>query len=72
MLNNLGDLEIPNEDPFANCKLNRKKNGEILTQIVSLYRNGCVLAINGEWGTGETTFVKMWGKHLEMNKFQAS
>lgn len=64
MISKLDDIEISQEDSFANCKLGRKKYAEILTQIVSLYNSGSVLAINGEWGTGKTTFVKMWQKHL--------
>ncbi len=64
MISKLSDLEIPQNDPFANCQLGRKKYAEILTQIVSMYNNGCVLAINGEWGTGKTTFVKMWQQYL--------
>ena len=27
------DIEIPREDPFKNCKLNRQPNAIILTQI---------------------------------------
>src|SRR5574344_1404453 len=64
MISKLSDLEIPQDNPFANCKLGRKRYAEILTQIVSMYNNGCVLAINGEWGTGKTTFVKMWQQYL--------
>ena len=64
MISKLSDLEIPQNDPFANCQLGRKKYAEILTQIVSMYNNGCVLAINGEGGTGKTTFVKTWQQYL--------
>src|SRR5574344_1910922 len=69
MISKLSDLEIPQDNPFANCKLGRKRYAEILTQIVSLYNSGSVLAINGEWGTGKTTFVKMWQQHLNNNGF---
>ena len=54
------DIEIPREDPFKNCKLNRQPNAIILTQIVQNYSDSFVLSINGEWGTGKTTFMKMW------------
>lgn len=64
------DIEINQEEPFANCKLGRKKHAEILTKIVSTYSNGFVLAINNEWGTGKTTFVKMWKQHLKNEGFQ--
>ncbi|MDP1812247.1 MAG: P-loop NTPase fold protein [Sediminibacterium sp.] len=64
------DIEINSEEPFANCKLGRKKHAEILTKIVSTYSDGFVLAINNEWGTGKTTFVKMWSQHLTNEGFQ--
>ena len=69
MISKLGDVDIKPGHAFDGCKLNRKKYAEILTQIVSQYNQGCVLAINGEWGTGKTTFVKMWKQYLEDDKF---
>lgn len=42
------DIEIPREDPFKNCKLNRQPNAIILTQIVQNYSDSFVLSINGE------------------------
>ncbi|MYY25678.1 KAP family P-loop NTPase fold protein [Elizabethkingia anophelis] len=63
-------LEIQQETPFANCKLERQQYAEVLTKIVELYSDGFVLAINNEWGTGKTTFVKMWQQHLKNNDFK--
>lgn len=68
MISKLGDVAIDPEHPFAGCKLGREKYAEILTQIVSQY-DSCVLAINSEWGTGKTTFIKMWQQYLINNKF---
>lgn len=64
------DLIINQEAPFANCKLDREKYAHVLTSIVNNYADGFVLAINNEWGTGKTTFVKMWQKHLAKNDFE--
>lgn len=68
------EIDIPKEkegDPFKNCALDRKKYADILTDIVSVYsKSGCVLALNGEWGSGKTTFVKMWKQQLEKEKFK--
>ncbi|WP_277016907.1 KAP family P-loop NTPase fold protein [Flavobacterium lindanitolerans] len=64
------ELEIQQEAPFANCKLERQQYAEVLTEIVELYSDGFVLAINNEWGTGKTTFVKMWQQHLKNNDFK--
>lgn len=65
------DLHIPEDgsDPFVNCKLERKKYADVLTDIVDGYADGFVLAINNPWGEGKTTFVKMWRQHLINNEF---
>lgn len=60
------DIDIPLDDPFKNCRLNRKEDADILSQIVQKYAEGFVLSINGEWGTGKSTFVKMWKADLEL------
>lgn len=64
------DIIIDNKNPFLNCRLGREKYAHILTNIVSNYIDGFVLAINNEWGTGKTTFVKMWQKQLENEGFR--
>lgn len=64
------EIEIPQENPFANCKLAREPYARVLTDIVNTYADGFVLAINNEWGTGKTTFVKMWQQQLENEGFQ--
>ena len=72
MISKLGDVDVNDpEKPFAGYKLHIEKYAIILTQIVSQYNKGCVLAINGEWGTGKTTFVNMWQKYLIKEKFNA-
>lgn len=62
---------IPNEEnPFTECKLAREPYARVLTDIVSTYADGFVLAINNEWGTGKTTFIKMWQQLLKNEGFQ--
>ena len=64
--NRLKEVEINPQEPFAHDALDRKKYAEILTSVVDAYsHSGCVLAINGKWGTGKTTFVNMWKAHLD-------
>ena len=66
MINHSKELEIPENKPFENCQLDREQYAEILTDVVSVYdETGCVMALNGEWGVGKTTFVKMWKQFLE-------
>ena len=55
------------KDPFENCKLDRKKYAISLNEIIDFYSNGFVMAVNNKWGTGKTTFIKMW-KQLLMNE----
>jgi len=62
-------IEIDKGNPFKNCKLGREKYAQVLTSIVQNYSDGFVLAINNEWGTGKTTFIKMWEQHLKNEKF---
>lgn len=63
------DIEIPVEEPFKNCKLNRKGYAVALTSIVDSYADGFVLSLNNPWGTGKSTFIKMWRTHLENSQY---
>ena len=65
------EIEIPSENPFANDKLDRLGLCNILTDVVSFYgQSGCVMGLDGEWGSGKTTFVKMWSQHLKNNGYK--
>jgi len=64
------EIDIPQGNPFANCKLAREPYARVLSDIVNTYADGFVLAINNEWGTGKTTFVKMWQQQLKNEGFQ--
>jgi hypothetical protein len=64
------DIEINAQNPFQNCKLERKPYAIVLTDLVKNFNEGFVLAIDSEWGTGKSTFVKMWKQHLENNEFK--
>ena len=60
-------MEIPIDDPFLNCRLDRKKDAEIFTNIVNNYRDGCTIALTGRWGSGKTTFLRMWEQYIRNN-----
>ena len=63
--NHLQDIEIPTDNPFKNCVLGREYFANIITDVINLYSDtGCVIALNGLWGVGKTTFVKMWRQKL--------
>ena len=65
------DIEISNQKPFQNDKLNRESFANVLTHIIDTYSDmGCVLSLNGEWGSGKTTFVRMWQQHLKNQNYK--
>ncbi len=57
------------ENPFKDDKLGRQQYAEVLSDVVEAYKGGAVIALNGAWGTGKTTFLKMWKQHLTNNEF---
>ena len=58
--NKLTEIEIPDDRPFANDKLDREECADTFITMTSMYVNtGCVIALNSDWGTGKTTFIKM-------------
>lgn len=59
------DIEINVDQPFANCKLGRLKYARALEKIISRNHQGGVISLNGKWGTGKTTFVRMFAQMLE-------
>ena len=64
------DIEIPKDNPFANCKLNRSIEGEYLTNLITKVSGNYTLAINDQWGGGKTTFVRMWEASLKQKGYQ--
>ena len=59
-------IEIPEENPFLNCKLKREIYADNLTQIIEAYSGGFVLSVDNKWGSGKTTFIKMWEAQLKL------
>lgn len=62
-------IEIDQEYPFKFDALKRFENAEVLTEFIQSTEDPLVLAINSPWGTGKTTFIKMWERHLQLNSF---
>lgn len=63
------DIAVPDLDPFQNDLLNRKGPAEVLTHIIESIEGPCVVAIDAGWGTGKTTFLRMWAQHLRNQEF---
>ena len=58
------EVIINKENPFENDKLNRELEANNLTNLLNLVDNQMVLAIDSPWGTGKSSFLKMWNQKL--------
>lgn len=63
-------IELGETDPFENCKLNRVEDAKRINKIIENSEGGFTLAINGEWGVGKTTFIKMWEADLKSKGYR--
>lgn len=64
------NFEIDTEDPFNNDQLRREDEVKSLTSVFEILDNQMVLAINSKWGTGKTTFLKMWNQYLKNSGYK--
>jgi energy-coupling factor transporter ATP-binding protein EcfA2 len=53
-------LLIEDSDGFKNDILQRQQFGEALSNLVTRSTDELVISLDGKWGEGKTTFVKMW------------
>lgn len=59
------EAEITTGDPFANDLIGRRKLADFMSNLVSHAADSFVLALDSPWGTGKTTFLKMWVEQLK-------
>ena len=59
-------IDIDPAQPFLVDLLNRKEEVDNLTLIVNNLNSPAVLTVNSSWGTGKTTFIKMWAANLKL------
>lgn len=64
------DIFINPDNPFEGCKLERKQYADKLTELVKASADGFVLAVDNKWGSGKTTFIKMWKCQMEQFGFK--
>lgn len=64
-------LQIGNTEGFTTEKdiFGRHELGTGLTNLVGSVTDPMVIAIDGQWGTGKTTFLKMWAGQLRQQGF---
>lgn len=53
-------LIVEESDAFKNDVLDRKAYGEALLNLVTRSSDELVISLDGRWGEGKSTFVKMW------------
>ena len=58
-------INVPEKAPFEDDLLGRKDNALVLTDLVKNLNEPFVLSIDSPWGTGKTTFLRMWLQHLK-------
>ena len=64
------EIVVPNAEPFKNDRLERQKSADVLTQLLKTEAGPLVLALDSPWGTGKTTFLRMWRQSLSNEGFQ--
>lgn len=64
-------LEIGDEEGFTPEKdlFGRKDFGDGLTRLIINVDDPLVIALDGQWGSGKTTFLKMWAGELRKQGF---
>ncbi|GAB7563761.1 P-loop NTPase fold protein [Methylobacillus methanolivorans] len=64
----LSAIEVNNNDPFKQDAYGRKELAIALSGFVKGLDTSFVIGINSPWGSGKTTFLKMWKSYLEANE----
>lgn len=62
-------ISITPQTPFEQDVLNRKPSIEALTGFIESLNGPFVLALDSPWGTGKTTFIRMWQPWLEQKGY---
>lgn len=58
------DPTVQSNRPYEFCYTGRQETGNALTMIINNMELGGTIFINGEWGSGKTTFLRMWRQSL--------
>ncbi|MGL4409547.1 MAG: KAP family P-loop NTPase fold protein [Zoogloea sp.] len=53
-------LVVEDSDGFKNDLFQRQQFGDALSNLVKCSSDGLVISLDGKWGEGKTTFIKMW------------
>jgi hypothetical protein len=58
-------IQVSAESPFANDCLDRRESIENLTRMLFSTSGPFVLCIDAAWGSGKTTFLRLWEAYLD-------
>ncbi len=58
-------IQFDPDDPYKSDLLERKEEIVNLTLLSQNVNSPAVIAIDSRWGTGKTTFIKLWEHHLK-------
>lgn len=58
-------IQFDSDDPFKSDLLDRKEEIINLSLLAQKVDSPAVIAIDSRWGTGKTTFIKLWQQHLK-------
>lgn len=59
------EINVQPGEPFKNDLFGLSSFADMLTGTVDSYSDtGAVITLNGEWGIGKTTFLRMWNQYL--------
>ncbi|MFW5490124.1 MAG: KAP family P-loop NTPase fold protein [Desulfovibrio sp.] len=61
-------LEATSDDPFKEDKLGREENIIALVEIMKDVQTPLVMTVSADWGSGKTSFIRMWKAYLESQK----
>ncbi len=60
---------MPEGDPFENDLLGREEPANTLSNLVASIEGPCVISVDSSWGTGKTTFLRLWAQLLRNQGF---
>lgn len=61
---------LNSDDPYADDALGREDLCKRWTRFIERSTTPYVMAIDGKWGTGKTTLLRMWGADLKKSGFR--
>lgn len=69
---NLPRIAPSADAPFAEDKIGRQPLADRITQVLEDAEDAVVLAVDGGWGTGKSTFARMLQAHLDGRGFRTA